>query len=252
MPAASTYKLSVQVLDFESICPLIQLARLICDFCSSSQRFACDFLQIPPRDGHPCRPANDSPCRVRRRLSLPSECALPGAPKKKAAVTGSLYSQPNTQLGPNGSKLEDKLRPHCNSSSTIHAKGIGIVQELCCEGFGKRSRAGSDTTNVDLPVIEDVICFRADLEVVSTFLTETGILYEIHVCVVERTRAVCVSGSEAGSAVGNACCEVSRLHPGGIWIDGDNAGGSIERARNICPNVRIRRASHWNPCNNST
>src|SRR5882762_8302473 len=84
MPAAYTYKLSVQVLDFEDICLLIQLARLICDFCSSNQRFACGFLQIPPRDGHPCRPANDSPCRVRRRLSLPSECALPGAPKEKA------------------------------------------------------------------------------------------------------------------------------------------------------------------------
>src|SRR5436190_19792099 len=83
MPAAYTYKLSVQVSDFEDIRLLIQLARLVCDFCSSSQRFACGFLQIPPRDGHPCRPANDSPCRVRRRLSLPSKCALPGARKEK-------------------------------------------------------------------------------------------------------------------------------------------------------------------------
>src|SRR5881296_3774050 len=81
-PAASTYKLSVQVSDLGDSCLLIQLARLICDFCSSDQRFACGFLQIPPRDGHPCRPANDSPCRVRRRLSLPSKSALPGAPIK--------------------------------------------------------------------------------------------------------------------------------------------------------------------------
>src|SRR5215204_7682814 len=79
MPAAYTHKLSVQVSDFEDIGLLIQLARLICDFCSSSQRFACGFLQIPPRDGHPCRPANDSPYRARRRLSLPSKSALPGA-----------------------------------------------------------------------------------------------------------------------------------------------------------------------------
>src|SRR5882724_11969562 len=86
MPAASTYKLSVQVLDFEDMCLLIQLARLVCDFCSSSQRFACGFLQIPPRDEHPCRPANDSPCRVRRRLSLPSKCALPGAHKEIAGA----------------------------------------------------------------------------------------------------------------------------------------------------------------------
>jgi hypothetical protein len=33
---------------------------LICDFCSSGRDFACGFLQIPPRDGHPCRPANGS------------------------------------------------------------------------------------------------------------------------------------------------------------------------------------------------
>jgi len=89
MSAASTYKLSVQVSDFEDIRPLIQLARLLCDFCSSGQRFACGFLQIPSRDGHPCRPANDSPCRVRRRLSLPSECALPGARKRNPLATAS-------------------------------------------------------------------------------------------------------------------------------------------------------------------
>src|SRR5688572_2764647 len=86
MPAAYTYKFSVQVSDFETIRLLIQLARLLCDFCSSGQRFACGFLQIPPRDGHPCRPANDSPCRVRRRLSLPSECALPGAQNRKPGL----------------------------------------------------------------------------------------------------------------------------------------------------------------------
>ena len=79
MPAAFTPMLSVQGSDFEDICLLIQHERLVCDFCPSGQRFACGFLQIPPRDGHPCRPADDSPCRVRRRLSLPSECALSGA-----------------------------------------------------------------------------------------------------------------------------------------------------------------------------
>src|SRR5690242_13107538 len=92
MSAASTPKLSVQVSDFEDISLLIQLARLVCDFCSSSQRFACGFLQIPPRDGHPCRPANDSPCRARRRLSLPSKSALPGARyEKRAATEGRPY-----------------------------------------------------------------------------------------------------------------------------------------------------------------
>ena len=81
MPAAYTYNLSVQVWDFEKICPLIQVASLLCGFCSSGQRFARGFLQIPRRGGHPCRPANDSPCRPRRGLSPPSESALPGAQK---------------------------------------------------------------------------------------------------------------------------------------------------------------------------
>src|SRR5262245_27512217 len=52
--------------------------------CSSGPRFAYGFLQIPPHDGHPCRSANTSPCRVCRGLSPPSECALPGAPTKRA------------------------------------------------------------------------------------------------------------------------------------------------------------------------
>jgi hypothetical protein len=90
MPAASTTMLSVQVSDFEDSCLLIQHDRLLCDFCSSGQRFACSFLQIPPRSGHPCRPANTSPCRVCRgldfdklsRVAPPSECALPGAQHK--------------------------------------------------------------------------------------------------------------------------------------------------------------------------
>src|SRR5438128_10201615 len=58
--------------------------------CSSGQRFAFSFLQIPPRDGHPCRSANTSPCRVCRGLSPPSECALPGAPNKKPTFSGRL------------------------------------------------------------------------------------------------------------------------------------------------------------------
>ena len=40
MPAAYTYKLSVQVLDFRDTGLLIQFACLICDFCSSSRCFA--------------------------------------------------------------------------------------------------------------------------------------------------------------------------------------------------------------------
>ena len=59
--------------------------------CSSGQRFAFSFLRIPPRGGHPCCSANTSPCRVCRGLSPPSECALPGAPKKKARPLGPAF-----------------------------------------------------------------------------------------------------------------------------------------------------------------
>ena len=60
------------VSDFEDSCLLIQHGRLLCDSCPSGQRFARGFLQIPPRGGHPCRPANRSPCRAGRGLSPPS------------------------------------------------------------------------------------------------------------------------------------------------------------------------------------
>ncbi len=52
--------------------------------CSSGQRFAFGFLQISSHPEHPCRSANSSPCRASRGLPPPSECALPGAPRKKA------------------------------------------------------------------------------------------------------------------------------------------------------------------------
>jgi|GEM_PF-1199219 len=74
---------SVQVLDFEDNCLLIRHGRLLYGFCSSGQRFASGFLQIPPRGGHPCRSANSSPCRACRGIAPPSRCTLPGAQQKK-------------------------------------------------------------------------------------------------------------------------------------------------------------------------
>jgi hypothetical protein len=89
MPAASTPMPSVQVPGFEDICLLTRPGRLVCDFCSSGQRFACGFLQIPPRDGHPCRPANSSPCRACKGLAPSSGCALPGAQNERARPKSS-------------------------------------------------------------------------------------------------------------------------------------------------------------------
>ena len=103
IPAASTSAASVQASGFEDIGLLTHCGRLICDFCSSSQCFAFSFLQIPPRDGHPCCSANRSPCRAGGGLSPPSHPvtttvtetapvkalrAMPGAPKKTPADAG--------------------------------------------------------------------------------------------------------------------------------------------------------------------
>ena len=42
---------------------------LICDSCSSGRDFACGFLQIPPHNGHPCRPAIGSHHQGPKRTS---------------------------------------------------------------------------------------------------------------------------------------------------------------------------------------
>ena len=56
-------------------CLLTHRVRLLCDSCSSGQRFAFGFLQIPPRSGHPCRSANCSPCWANSGLAPPSHPA---------------------------------------------------------------------------------------------------------------------------------------------------------------------------------
>ena len=106
IPAASTSAVSVQVSGFEDIGLLTHCDRLVCDSCSSGQCFACGFLQIPPHGGHPCRPANRSPCRVDRGLTPPSHTAtttatatapvtalraMPGAPKKAPPLQERLF-----------------------------------------------------------------------------------------------------------------------------------------------------------------
>ena len=96
MPVGSTPRRSVQVSGFACICLLTPTRRLLSASCSSGQRFAYSFLQIPSRPGHPCRSANSSPCRVSRGLTPPSECALPGAKQKRA---GTLPPSPRTKFG---------------------------------------------------------------------------------------------------------------------------------------------------------
>jgi len=60
--------------------------------CSSRQRFASGFLQTSSHPDRPCRAANGSPCRVRRGLSSPRRCALPGAQRERPAERGVLVT----------------------------------------------------------------------------------------------------------------------------------------------------------------
>ena len=55
MPVGSTSWRSVQVPGFGDACHLTPPCRLVSASCSSGQRFASGFLQIPPRGRHPCR-----------------------------------------------------------------------------------------------------------------------------------------------------------------------------------------------------
>ena len=92
MPAAYTSALSVQVLDVESFGPLIQRGCLLCGFCSSGQRFVSGFLQIPPRDGHPCLQLTVPPAGPVEDLACSAHAAPPGVSPCRAQQkkTGTL------------------------------------------------------------------------------------------------------------------------------------------------------------------
>ena len=105
IPAAYTPTVSVQVSGFEDLRLLAHCGRLPCDSCSSGQCFAFGFLQIPPRDGHPCRSANRSPCRADSGLSPPSHpattmCTGTAPVKALRAMPGARRGSPWRARGP--------------------------------------------------------------------------------------------------------------------------------------------------------
>ena len=63
----------------------------LCDFCSSDQRFACTFLQIPPHDGHPWCSAMTFPLLGQSRDFHPLECAHAGRTQKSRPNKGRLH-----------------------------------------------------------------------------------------------------------------------------------------------------------------
>ena len=98
LPAAFTVSDSVQLLGFVLLCKLTLVYGLICDFCSSGQSFAhwetfqlpiSGFLQIPPRDGHPCLWLS-LPATGQLRDFHPIERALTGRTQYEKAARRSM------------------------------------------------------------------------------------------------------------------------------------------------------------------
>src|SRR5579875_3567376 len=87
--------------------------------CSSGQRFAYSFLQIPSRDGHPCRSANTSPCRVCRELSPPSKCALPGA-RRKGRSSSALFIARTVQV-------LRSMQPEIDVDDHLHGDRMALI-----------------------------------------------------------------------------------------------------------------------------
>ena len=86
---------------------------LICDFCSSGRDFAADFLQIPPRNGHPCLwlilLAAKRIADFHRRV-----CAHAGRTKKEPTpIRAGSYAYSKLLLIMRTPQLADKCKPGC-------------------------------------------------------------------------------------------------------------------------------------------
>ena len=107
------------------------LPRLVCDFYSSAQNFACGFLQIPPHDGHPCRSANTSYYQACSGLSPPSYCPWRAYKKSTSLCIKSWYllwrRRRDLSLLSRHSSVRSALRPHCG---LIHLLAVQIPPRL--------------------------------------------------------------------------------------------------------------------------
>ena len=86
----------------------LTMPSLICDFCPSDQRFAYNFLQIPPHDGHPCCSAIHFPLSGHVRDLHPLERAH-----------GAQTKRENTAFLPHLLFLDYSKLFCCTSESTI-------------------------------------------------------------------------------------------------------------------------------------
>ena len=142
MPAASTSMCSVQVLDFRSFGPLIPHGCLVCSSCSSGQRFASGFLQIPPHDGHPCLPLTVPPVGPVEDLQSSATAHLQvrahaGRTKKKSR---GIFS-----AGPNGLLLVTSYSLRRRIAIDIHSPPQSVFG-LISAGYPDKVVAAPQTT----------------------------------------------------------------------------------------------------------
>ena len=120
---------------------------LISSFCSSGQMFAAGFLQIPPRDGHPCPWLYTSRYRACYGLAPIRECSCWANIKKQVAksFSGHLFfiaspqKYPHLVISTGGPVDRSGERPEwrdiCISESHTNCRCLGFVRHDNRGGF---------------------------------------------------------------------------------------------------------------------
>jgi len=129
-----TERHSMQVLGITSRSPLTHTASPLSASCASDQHFACSFLQIPDRSGHPCRSATTSPCRVWRGLSPPSH--RPTTTRVRTAPVTALRAMPGA--------LQEGAPCRAHKQEARHWAGLRVALSVsvtpCASGSGRDRR----------------------------------------------------------------------------------------------------------------
>ena len=116
---------------------------LICDFCPSDQRFAYNFLQIPPHDGHPCCSAIHFPLSGHVRDLHPLERAH-GAQTKRLPMNISWKAFSPLRF------LTDIIFffhcPHCPSGNHIHNIKSKRNRKTGCKQNNRLAKRHTDVT----------------------------------------------------------------------------------------------------------
>src|SRR5699024_11271389 len=114
----------MQLSDFSFFRSLIHSTRLLCDFCSSDQSFVSGFLQIPPRDGHPCLQLYAYHCRSHSGLAPVRVC--PCWANKKNRTLGLCSQLNNAWQRPTLTGPKVQLPSALRSLTAVFGMGTGV------------------------------------------------------------------------------------------------------------------------------